>query len=230
MENLCRFLGQDSVDTGCYKLMLSKVIMLGISAGSLVYRLPVIRNILKEKSGTGLNIYGVYLESSGYFAWIAYNFLAGSSISTFTDSMIRGVQNVMIIVLIWSLGFTKEKKVSTQHILIALATAAALIGIILILGKTSKPIIATYGISMSIVSKLPQIISNYRTGKKGVQSSLSLLIAVVGASSKCIAIFIESKDFFVMLGTVLAASFNIILLAQVQYNAWKENKKLKKVD
>lgn len=59
----------------CFKATLSKVLGIGLIAGSILVKVPQILKILGSKSAKGINIYGVYLELFAITANFSYSYV-----------------------------------------------------------------------------------------------------------------------------------------------------------
>jgi hypothetical protein len=187
-----------------------------MSFGACFYKLPVLINMFKSRSGDGLNIYAVYLETSGYGSWMVYNILKKNSWSVYGDLIMTTIQNFLIIVLVWCWGIS-GKKISTMNIMGFLAYLILYITIVRIMPTEQYQYIAHFAILVTILSKLPQIVSNAQYGKVGVQSPITLLNGFLGATVKLFVSFVETKDILLVGSSLLSMLFNLILLSQVLY-------------
>jgi len=205
---------QDFLNSKCLGLAISKALGYVMLLGSFFYKLPIILKIFKAKGGDGLNIVSVYLETSAYLSLLLYNTLIQSAFSTYGDLFPATFQNMIIISLIWLWGIDK-KKFSFFHILVALFAFGSFTAIILGAPKEHWHWVAKYSIVVTTISRLPQIISNFRAGKVGVQSAITLTNGVLGAVGKVYITYVETKDPLLIIGACFALGLNLILLTQV---------------
>lgn len=205
---------QDFLDRKCFGLAISKALGYVMLVGACFYKLPILLKIFKAKGGDGLNIISVYLETSAYLSLLLYNVLCQSAFSTYGDLFPATLQNGLIILLIWLWGIDK-KKFSLIHILGAVFLFGTFTAAILSAPKEHWHWVAKYSIVVTTISRLPQIISNFRTGKVGVQSAVTLTNAVLGAVGKVYITYVETKDPLLITGAVFALGLNLILLTQV---------------
>jgi mannose-P-dolichol utilization defect protein 1 len=202
----------------CFKLLFSKVVGLLMSTGALAYKVPIISNIMRIKTADGLNLNTVYLEMTGYSAWVFYNFLKGNPLSVYGDLVATAVQQLMIILLIWKYGINR-RICSVFHIIVVVCCYAfAVIGLFF-LPDDLYHWIARYAVLMTMISKIPQIYSNFIFKQVGVQSPTSLLNGVIGGIAKIIVAFIETTDYMMIFSGVLSFVLNSMLLMQVLYYA-----------
>ena len=145
----------------------------------------------------------MYLETSSYLAALFYNIFKGSPFSTYGDYIAPIVQNVIIIALIWLWGINK-KPFTTSHILMVMFLVGVFSSIIFSIPIEFQQWIMTYSIVIMMFSRLPQIISNFYAGTVGVQSAITLTSGVLGATAKTFIIFVETKDVYLIFGSVMS--------------------------
>lgn len=158
----------------------------------------------------------MYLETSSYLAALFYNVFKGSPFSTYGDYIAPIVQNLIIISLIWLWGINKKPFTST-HIFTVIFFVGLFSSIIVTIPNEFQQWIMSYSIIIMMISRLPQIISNFTTGKVGVQSTITLTNGVIGATAKTFIIFVETKDLYLIIGSVLSLILNLTLLLQILY-------------
>ena len=160
----------------------------------------------------------MYLETSSYLAALFYNIFRGSPFTTYGDYLAPIVQNLIIIGLIWLWGINK-KPFSFTHIFLILLITGIFISAIFFVPDEQQSFVMTYSIAIMMVSRIPQIISNFTTGTVGVQSPITLVNGVIGAAAKTFIIFVEANS-------VISLTFNFTLLSQVLYLQYIDNKKI----
>ena len=167
----------------------------------------------------------MYLETSSYLAALFYNIFRGSPFTTYGDYLAPIVQNLIIIGLIWLWGINK-KPFSFTHIFLILLITGIFISAIFFVPDEHQSFVMTYSIAIMMVSRIPQIISNFTTGTVGVQSPITLVNGVIGAAAKTFIIFVEANDLYLIAGSVISLTFNFTLLSQVLYLQYIDNKKI----
>jgi mannose-P-dolichol utilization defect 1 len=204
------------LDKKCLSLSISKSLGYITILGSCFYKLPVLLKIVKAKGGDGLNIISVYMETSSYLALLFYNIFRKCPFTTYGDLCATTLQNFMIIGCIWLWGIDK-KPFSVTHILAMICLLGLFVGTVFALPVQYHHLIIAYSISLTTLSRLPQIISNFKHGKVGVQSPITLVNSVLGAVAKVFITFVETKDIFLIIGSVMALVLNSILFGQIIY-------------
>lgn len=206
---------KDFLDGPCLRLSISKVLGYTMMMGSCLYKLPVLMKIYKVKGGEGISPLSVYLETTAYLASLSYNYVKGNPISTYGDLVASTSQNMLIIFLLWTMGVGKGKQLSLQHKTAAAAGALLFLSLLRYTPSNYQHLIVTYSIVVLILSRLPQIISNFRTRDVGVQSAITWGNAVLGAAAKSYTTLIETRDPLLVGGSLVALVLNAILLTQV---------------
>lgn len=74
-----------------------------------------------------------------------------------------------------------------------------------------------------IVSRLPQIYTNYKNGNTGNLSALTVFMFAAGSSARIFTTLQEVDDFNILIGFLLSTSLNIILAIQIIYY-WNSTK------
>lgn len=158
------------LDQTCLSLAISKTLGYVTIIGALMYKMPIIINILKQKSGAGLNVTSVYLETTAFLGLVAYNFKRNNEFSTYGDNISASIQSIVIIILMWAYGMGSKSKFSMAHILVVLGLGGAYCFSLVSAQEQHHAYIVSYAMGISTVSKVPQIIDNFKTGELGAQS------------------------------------------------------------
>jgi hypothetical protein len=124
------------------------------------------------------------------------------------------MQNLAIIALVWMYGM-KDKSVSAGHVGTVIAAAVGFVTAMLYAPESAMPYVASYGVYMVTVSRIPQIISNFRTRDVGVQSLFTSLNAALGALAKVVMALVETPDFVLISGAAVTFLCNSTLLFQI---------------
>jgi hypothetical protein len=83
---------------------LSRGLSLFIITGSVLLKVPQIRNIVITSSGTGLSLIALYFDLISYIANGIYSHLIHAPITTYAEHFIIAGQVIIIIVLVWYYG------------------------------------------------------------------------------------------------------------------------------
>jgi hypothetical protein len=165
--------------------------------------------------------------------------MRNNSISTYGDQISASAQDILMIAVIWWKG-VDGVPVSWSHISFVVGCFSAFIAILVYSLHHAIDRVVIYGISILLISRLPQIISNFSAKSAGIrsfiyffekiivishffhyvigaQSSLTVLNGLFGATSKCFMAYVETKDKYIFVGSLLAVTTNLILLLQIYF-------------
>lgn len=149
------FTQHDFANVACLKLVVSKALGYAIITGSLILKLPQILKILSAKDVTGLTPASFYMEVLLYVSSTIYNVLRGYPVSTWGENLVILVQNVVLVLLLWAY-YTPKIAYATRFGLIVLF--AALTAGMLLTPPEYQWALASAGIPVSIVARIPQVI------------------------------------------------------------------------
>ena len=148
----------DFTNVACIKSIVSKMLSYGIIMGSLILKLPQILKILAAKDVTGLTPSAFYMEAVLYLSSTIYNLLRGYPLATWGENLVILAQNIFLVLLLW-MYYTPTIPVSTRFGLVLVFAAMAM-------GELSIPkefqwLLASAGIPVSIVARIPQVRNHY---------------------------------------------------------------------
>ncbi|KAG0148228.1 hypothetical protein CROQUDRAFT_41757 [Cronartium quercuum f. sp. fusiforme G11] len=205
----------------CLKYGISKALSLAIVTGSGVVKIPQIFKILRSKSARGLSLSSFILDTIGLIIIVGYNFRHEFALSTYGESFLLLIQNVIIMFFI--VTFSQHP----QAILIALLTLIIPILILVLILIPSSPIplsllqgMLTLTIPLSISSKIPQIIINHTKKSTGQLSFFLVFSSFLGCLARLFTTITETGDQTLLLnfgsGTILNG---VLTLQMLRY--WK---------
>lgn len=158
-------------DQDCLKLAISKGLGIGIIAASSVVKVPQILKLLNSRSASGVSFLSYLLETSAYLISLAYNFRNGFPFSTYGETALIMVQNVVISVLV--LNFSGRAAVAAVFIAALAGSAGALFTNGVIDMQTLSYLQAGAGV-LGVASKLPQIAAIWQQGGTGQLSAFAV--------------------------------------------------------
>jgi hypothetical protein len=214
---------KDFMSPNCIKTAIITILRNVVLIGSCVYKIPMIRNIIKKRGGDGLNPYAVYLETSAYMALTTYNQLNNNQFWSYADCIAATTQNIAIISLLFLWGLN-NKPLKSSHILMVLCSAGIFQYSMYLLPSIYWHYIATYFIVVMTISRIPQIWANFNATSRGVQSIFTSLNSTLGATAKLIVQLNSTNDSYIITGTVLSFALNTILLLQILHLTHVEKK------
>lgn len=157
--------------TECIKLAISKGLGIGIIAASSIVKVPQILKLVNSKSASGVSFLSYLLETSAYLISLAYNVRQGFPFSTFGETGLIMVQNVVIAVLV--LNYSGRPSTAALFVAGLAAGAASLFSDSIVDLKTLSYLQAGAGV-LGVASKLPQIVAIWQEGGTGQLSAFAV--------------------------------------------------------
>ncbi|OQS05864.1 mannose-P-dolichol utilization defect 1 protein [Thraustotheca clavata] len=202
----------DFLHVACFKAVLSKALGYAIILGSFILKLPQILKIIAAKSVAGLSPSGFYLEVLVFQASVVYNFLRGYPISTWGENAVILVQNCILVFLLWIYSDTPR----TQQ-LVGVLGFVGIGAIMLNLPSEHLWILPSASIPASIMSRIPQVISNFKQGHTGQLAFVTLFLNLGGSAARLFTSLQETGDQVQMLGFLISVALNGMLVSQVLF-------------
>lgn len=156
----------------CLKLAISKGLGIGIIAASSIVKIPQLLKILNAQSADGISFLAYLLESGSYLISLAYNVRHGFPFSTYGETALILVQNVVIAGLVLKFGGKGMGSVG--------AWVAGLVAVGMALAREDLVDVKMLGYLqagagvLSVASKLPQIWTVYKQGGTGQLSAFAV--------------------------------------------------------
>ena len=161
----------DLADTACLKLGISKGLGVGIIATAAIVKVPQILKLLNSKSAEGVSFVSYLLETSAYIISLAYNFRKGFAFSTYGETALILVQNVIIAVLV--LNYSGKKAAAAVFVAKTAIAATVLFRDDMLDFHALSLLQAGAGV-LGVASKLPQILTIYQQGTTGQLSAFTV--------------------------------------------------------
>lgn len=172
-------------DQACLKFAVSKAIGIGIVGASSIVKVPQILKLLSSRSASGVSFLSYLLETSAFIVGLAYNFRNGFPFSTYGESALILVQNVVILVLV--LNFSGRAGLAALFV----AVLAGAVGVLFSEGvldmKTLGYLQAGAGV-LSVSSKLPQIAAIWQQGGTGQLSAFAVRCPITPLFILCLTV------------------------------------------
>jgi mannose-P-dolichol utilization defect protein 1 len=161
----------DPSSVDCIKLAISKGLGIGIIAASATVKIPQILKIRSSKSSEGISFLSYLLESTSYLISLAYNYRSGFPFSTYGETSLILLQNLVISVLV--LQYSGRQSTAALFVAgFAMSTVTLFQPEILNMEQLSY-LQAGAGV-LSLASKVPQILSVWSQGGTGQLSAFAV--------------------------------------------------------
>lgn len=217
-------------DVECLKYALSKALGLGIVVGGSVMKLPQIIAskytplmrgrefcsddlclVLSSKSAAGLSLPSSVLSTTSYMITAAYGFKSEFPFSTYGENLFLSVQDAIVTLLI--LSFTSPSSKTSLPLTSALLLGSASFLYATDLHTLSMLQVAT--IPLSIGSKIPQIVQNYKRKDTGMLSGVVVWTQVLGTIARLYTTMAELSSPAILVSFSAALVLNIVLAVQI---------------
>ncbi|XP_070849254.1 mannose-P-dolichol utilization defect 1b [Chaetodon trifascialis] len=226
MPELCYdefFLNFNFLDVPCLKIVLSKVLGIGIILGSVMVKLPQILKLMGAKSAEGLSFKSVLLELLAITGTMAYSIINKFPFSAWGEALFLMLQTVTIGVLI------QHYRGRTSRGFLFLVVYFGLL--VLLLSPVTPVSVVTYmqasNMPAIIISKLIQAASNFHNGHTGQLSAISVFLLFAGSLARIFTSLQETGDSLMAVTFVISSACNCIIALQVLYY-WNSSPECKK--
>lgn len=226
-------------DIKCIRYSLSKGLGFGIVLGGAIVKIPQIIKIVRARSAKGLSLSSYLLETFASVISVAYNVRQMNPISTYGEAFFVAVQNLAILGLMLHyrgqtssalgtlfaflfLGFILSRNTLEIQADGSVITAGLIPhGILALLQATTIPV--------SLFSRIPQIIENYRNGSTGQLAAFTVFNYCAGSLARVYTTLVEVDDVIILSGAVFNALLNGILALQMAmyWDSWSRPSRTK---
>ncbi|XP_076581326.1 mannose-P-dolichol utilization defect 1b [Chaetodon auriga] len=217
------FLNFNFLDVPCLKIVLSKVLGIGIILGSVMVKLPQILKLMGAKSAEGLSFKSVLLELLAITGTMAYSIINKFPFSAWGEALFLMLQTVTIGVLIQHYGGRTSRGflflVVYFGLLVLLLSPVTPVSVVTYMQASNMPAI--------IISKLIQAASNFRNGHTGQLSAISVFLLFAGSLARIFTSLQETGDSLMAVTFVISSACNCIIALQVLYY-WNSSPECKK--
>ncbi|XP_015176278.1 PREDICTED: mannose-P-dolichol utilization defect 1 protein homolog [Polistes dominula] len=203
----------DFLHAECFKATLSKILGLGIIAGSLLVKVPQIVKIFQNKDSKGINIYSVLMDLFAITAMTSYSFVSGFPFSSWGDGVSLGIQTLIIAILVFHYNGDSAKATAFlagyMAILTAVVSGLAPINLLWTCQAMNIPII--------LISKFIQAYTNYSNGSTGQLSAITGFMLFFGSLARIFTSIQETGDMTMIVMYLCSTAANAIIAAQILY-------------
>lgn len=173
--------------------------------------------VLSAHSAKGLSLTSYVLETAAYAITLAYSQRNGFPFSTYGENLFLTLQNCLITILIVYFP-TSTLRGAPNNLSSAFTTLAlilvSLIGLYTVPDSTLS-LLQVSTLPLSVFSKLPQIMTNYRNRSTGQLSAFAVISQIAGCVARLFTTATEVGDNILFLGFAVALVLNIIVGAQL---------------
>ncbi|KAJ3105114.1 hypothetical protein HK100_003957 [Physocladia obscura] len=196
----------------CTRLLISKVLGFGLVAGGAVIKMPQIFKIFMKSSAVGVSFASYALETAAYIAGLAYNVRQGNPFNTYGEHAFMAVANCIVIAMMFHY--------TNRHRDLQFVAALTIVFTISLFSRSiiNDTVLLSFqwiSILIGIVSKLPQIYSNWSNQSCGQLSAVTVGLQTVGSLARCFTTATEVKDLVIFVTYLVATALNGAVLYQI---------------
>ncbi|EYC01970.1 hypothetical protein Y032_0103g3567 [Ancylostoma ceylanicum] len=206
----------------CPKMVLSRVLGLGITAGSILLFVPQIIKIFNAKSAKGISLISQLLALVAAAGTASYSFNKGFVFSQWGDSFFVAVQLMIIVMQI--LYYSDASAYAFAFFAFCWAFVFAVIGNYV--PSDFLTLIQALGIPITVASKSIQAWQNYREQSTGQLSLVSASMQLAGTIARVFTSVQDTGDNLLIASFAIAAVLNAVLFVQF-FLYWNEAKRKK---
>ena len=194
------------------KQLAASLLGFAIIAGSFGLKLPQMFKIVSSKSVSGLSPLSFYLDAAVFAISAVYNVLQGNEFSTYGESAVILVQNLVLVAMLWAYA---QPRISSAEIATVLLAGAALIGGMLVLPPEHRWILPIATIPSACAARIPQMVSNFANGHTGQLALITYALNFLGSLARVFTTMAKVNDPLLVLGFVVGAVLNGVILLQI---------------
>ncbi|EED16262.1 monosaccharide-P-dolichol utilization protein, putative [Talaromyces stipitatus ATCC 10500] len=202
-------------DPRCTSLAISKALGLAIVGASAIVKVPQILKLVNSRSSAGVSFMSYAMETASLLITLSYNVRQQFPFSTYGESALIAVQDVVIGVLVLSFA-GKPAGAAAFVAAVAVSIYALLFDASLVDAHTLSLLQAGAGV-LGVTSKLPQIFAIYKEGSTGQLSAFAVFNYLLGTLSRIFTTLQEVDDNLILYSIVAAFVLNAVLALQMVY-------------
>lgn len=194
--------------------LVSKGVGYATLAGSLLYKVPQVWRVLEKRSGEGISLSGLALETTGTVTGAIYSLRCRFPFSTFGESLFIPVQNWAIMALCI---FYERAPALPWFAWFFLLLGSALL---LLLPQCPMALLTTLnlaGTPIMLSSRVPQLHMNWRNKSTGQLAPITLALQLLGNIARLFTTLVQVRDPVVLFGFLSATCLNGTLFFQWWY-------------
>jgi len=201
----------DIFDLNCLKIVASKSLGYAIIIASILVKLPQLLKMIAAKSGAGISLSSVLLELAAVSTTVAYSVAKAFPFSAWGEGLFLCLQTagVGFLTLLYESSLVAATTFATAYVAVMVALLGGLAPLIFIttLQACNIPIV--------IVSKLLQIVANFRAGSTGQLSAITVGLLFLGCVVRIATSAVETGDSLTIINYGIASILNGTILAQI---------------
>lgn len=198
--------------TECTRQIVAEGVNVILAAGSIIVKIPQVYNIVASSSVEGLSPASFYLDTIISTLNGVYMFLKGYSFVAYADSVFSTVQNVILVLLMWTYSDPANRPSFIGRAAIVCG-GAVLMALALHTPADLQYLLQLVIFPLMIWSRGAQIAKNFAAKSTGSLSLVSNLLLFLGASAKIFTIISQNMSNQTSDGSLITSSAIASLLS-----------------
>eukprot|EP00835_Amoeboradix_gromovi_P002316 NODE_129_length_18551_cov_0.317039.p6 type:complete len:230 gc:universal NODE_129_length_18551_cov_0.317039:17336-16647(-) len=209
-----KFLGFE-FEWGCFSLFVSKGLSYGIVTLGAIFKVP--QMIQLHKGTKGFAVSSIYLELLASILFMGKMIHIAEFIA-YGETVFLVIQDLIILLMVFH--------DRGQGLLIPLLLSAFVYAYCFSLPFELLNFLAMGQIPLSVLSKIPQIVSNYNLKSTGNLSIVTSFAYLLGSSARVFTSIKQVGDYLVIATFAVTSILNLVLVSQIfMYRSGKQKKK-----
>ena len=208
------------VETGCIKLLASKVLGYSLVVISVVLKFPQIAKILKNKSVEGISLTSFYFETLTFSISAAYGIHQKMPLNTFGEHVFITFQCLTQVLLFWHYSkVTASQKIKALGFFLGIWVPTMFSDLFPAHLQVPVPesfwtYIPIYVMTMNSVVKGSQIKTNYLNGSTGNLSFVTSFLNTYGTICRIVTTSVELSDIYLLVCYLAGFTWNLVIMVQ----------------
>ncbi|XP_068129954.1 mannose-P-dolichol utilization defect 1 protein [Hyperolius riggenbachi] len=207
------FLQYNLLHVPCLKILISKLLGIGIIAGSVMVKVPQIVKIVRAGTAEGLSFKSVLLELLALTGTMVYSITRSFPFSAWGEVLFLLIQTLIIGFLIQHLG--SRTNLGILFLGIYFCVVAVLLSPVVPMAAVT--LLQASNMPAVIISRLIQAVTNYKNGHTGQLSAITVALLFLGSLARIFTSVQETGDSLMATTFIVSSTCNGIIFAQLLY-------------
>jgi mannose-P-dolichol utilization defect protein 1 len=207
------------ISSGCFSQLLTKALGMAIILGSCLNKMPIMINMMNNKSAAGISRNSLYGEAIVYACGVFYGFLEGHPFTAYGENISLLIQNAVLVLMAWQFS-TSPVKIQEKGMVVA-GFACYIILVLNFLPESSRYLLMSATWPVMLYARGSQVLETSGVKHTGNLSIVTTSMNLVGALIRIGTTLKETGDTVVLSGYLLSLALSLAMF--VQYWMYLEN-------
>lgn len=200
----------------CWTKLIIKGLGIAIILGSCLNKTPVMMNLYRSKSTSGMSLSSIYGEMIVYINAAFYGILSSHPITAYGENLALFLQSFIIVNLMWE--YSQPVASLLERGIVNLVVALYIVFLLTILPPTYYYLLMTSIMPVLLYSRGTQILATYQYQHTGAQSVVTNTLNLVGGLVRILTTIKEVGYDLPILGSYsVSCTLNLIIFLQYFY-------------